>query len=162
MTKTLPKRKRTKAAVSRVTGVFSYNVQYMEKDYKVCLVAFLSIHGIGLCRARFAHLKQTDSGTTIKDRRGTNPNARKFSNEIVNCVHEHIQSLPVRSSHYTRTKNPNRQFVDYSDQKSIAWLHARYEEWMPKVKDGVKIVKYSYYIYNNIFSNNYNISFKSP
>ena len=156
ITKTLPKRKRTKAVVSRVTGVFSYNLQYMEKDYKVCKVAFVSIHGIGVGRARSAHLKQTDAGSTIKDRRGTNPNPKKFADEIVNCVHEHIQSLPVRSSHYTRTKNPNRQFVDYSDQKSIAWLHTRYEEWMPKVNEGVKIVKYSYY--NNVFSNNYNIS----
>ena len=132
----------------------------MEKDYKVCKVAFVSIHGIGVGRARSAHLKQTDAGSTIKDRRGTNPNPKKFADEIVNCVHEHIQSLPVRSSHYTRTKNPNRQFVDYSDQKCIAWLHTRYEEWMPKAKEGVKIVKYSYY--NNVFSNNYNISFKSP
>lgn len=160
ISKNPPKRKRTKAEVSRVTGVYSYNIQYLEKDYKVCKEAFLAIHGIRKHRVLSAYSKQTAAGSTIKDRRGTNPNAKKNSDEIVNCVHEHIQSLPVRSSHYTRTKNPNRQFVDYGDQKSIAWLHARYEEWMPKVHNGVKIVKYSYY--NQIFSNNYNISFKTP
>ena len=113
------KRKRTKNEECVKSGTYNYFVYYNDKKYQVCKVAFLSIHGIGRKRANIAYNKKTETGTTIKDQRGTNPNLKKISGPKLECVHKHIQSLPVRSSHYTRYKNPHRQYLDCKKHVSI-------------------------------------------
>ena len=97
----IKRRRPKKSEVSR-SGTYKYYVHYKKVKYNVCRVAFLSIHDIKMDRAIYAFQKQSDSKTLIKDKRGTNPNPRKFTGPKIDCVHEHIQSLPVRSSHYSR------------------------------------------------------------
>ena len=152
--------KRSRVQNSRVEGKIRYTCTYKGKDYVVCKTAFLQIHDIGRSRAWWAFNKKTDSGVVIKDQRGKKAPGNKFSEERVNCVHEHIQNIPVRASHYTRSVNHNRQYVDCSDQKSIAWLHERYKEWMVREKPNVSPVNLAYY--NTIFSTCYNIEFRKP
>ena len=85
----------------------------------------------------------------------------KFKGPKLDCVHEHIQSLPVKSSHYTRYKNENRQYIDFNDnQISISDLHDLYIEWMSIKYPNVELVKCDYY--TKVFSRNYNIASLPP
>ena len=154
------KRKRTKSVLSRKGGTYTYTIFCKGTSYIVCKEAFLSIHSIGKQRVENAFKKKTANGSLIKDQRGRLPNPNAHSPEVINCIHEHIQSMPVRSSHYTRDKNPNRQYLDTADKKSIRWMHDRYLEWMSKFRPTIQTVKYGYYC--KIFSECYNIEFKAP
>ena len=155
------KRRRPKKTEVTRTGSYKYYVHYNNVKYNVCRVAFLSIHDIKKDRAIYAFGKMSDSKTLIKDKRGTNPNPRKFTGPKIDCVHEHIQSLPVRSSHYTRNKNKYRQYVDFSDDKKyITDLWNLYRAWMATNYPTVEQVSDAYY--NKVFSNNYNIASLPP
>ena len=69
-----------------------------------------------------------------KEVKNTSHNALPI--EVVDCIHEHIQSLPVRSSHYTCECNPNRQYIDLPDKKkTIKWIYNIYHEWMIRQKN---------------------------
>ena len=57
----------------------------------------------------------------------------------------HIESLPVRSSHYTREKNKDKQYLDLPDREPHAFLYQKYLEWLQINHPGVKYVKDSYY-----------------
>ena len=74
----------------------------------------------------------------------------------MDCIHQHIRQLPVCSSHYSRTKNPNRQYLEANN--SISLLYMKYRSWMNIYHIGVHIVNKRYY--NKIFSTNYNIGFR--
>ena len=124
------KRKRTKKAECHKSGNFKFFVYYDNIKYNVCKLAFMSIHAISKTRVKYAFAKKTISGATEKDRRGKNPNPNRFSGRKLECVHEHIQNLEVRSSHYTRFKNPNRQYLDSQDKVTIEDLYNRYMMWM--------------------------------
>ena len=105
-------RKRTKAEVSKRNFTLVCTVEYNKKVYTVCKEAFDSLHGICRSRVACALKKKTESGSIIKDLRGSAPNPRKYSEEVIECVHNHIRNLPVMSSHYTRRKNQNRQYLE--------------------------------------------------
>ena len=72
----------------------------------------------------------------------------------------HILSLQVTASHYTRTINPHRQYLDFADQVSMTWLYDRYREWLADEHPGNEPVKESYY--TNIFNTCYNINSSTP
>ena len=152
----LPKRQRKMPAESRKIWSYTYSVTYMNIKFIICHNAFISIHGITPGRVRLARDKVNVGGSAQLDRRGLNPNPRKISDEALKCVHEHIQLLPVCTSHYSRTKNPNRQYLEAHNK--ISKLHKLYKTWMLTHHKDVLIVTQKYY--NNIFSLHYNIGFK--
>ena len=94
----------------------------------------------------------------IKDLRGLNPNPRKYPQDIIECVHNHIRNLPVMSSHYTRRKNQNRQYLESG--MNISKVYKKYLEFMASHYKNVKTVSYRHYC--KIFSSNYNIVFLRP
>ena len=109
------KRRRPKKSEVTRSGTYKYSVNYKNVKYNICRGAFLSIHAIKKDRAISAFKKKSDTETLNLDGRGKNENPMKFKGPKLDCVHEHIQSLPVRSSHYTQYKNENRQYIDFSD-----------------------------------------------
>ena len=156
----IKRRRPNKSGVTR-SGSFKYFVNYKNVKYNVCRVAFLNIHGIKKDRANSAFNKKSDSGAPKKDGRGKNDNPRRFKGPKLDCVHEHIQSLPVRSSHYTRHKNENRQYLDIDDNQTfISKLYNLYRDWMFEKYKDVELVKYDYYA--KVFSKNYNIASLPP
>lgn len=106
------RRNKKKQIVKKIT--VSYSVEFMQTKHIICKKAFLAMHGISSKRTLVALQKVTEGGSTIKDLRGKHPNPNAIPAEIVGYVHEHIQLLPVCSSHYTRYKNPNRQYLESS------------------------------------------------
>ena len=79
----------------------------------------------------------------------------------LDCVHEHIQSLPVKSSHYTRHKNENRKYIDFDDNQTfISDLWDLYIEWMSTEYPNVELVKLDFH--TKTFSRNYNIASLPP
>ena len=150
------KRKRTKGPVSIKTYTSEYSVQFKGVTYIICQNAFISIYGISHSRVKVALSKESEAGTTIPDQRGKNPKKWTFSQEVVDCIHHHIRQLPVCSSHYTRTRNPNRQYLEANN--SIQQLYMKYRAWMYIKHPTITIVNKRYY--NKVFSTNYNIGFR--
>ncbi|XP_066988652.1 uncharacterized protein [Macrobrachium rosenbergii] len=150
------KRKRTKAKESKKKWTLSYFVTFKGKDITICKAAFLSIHAITAMRTQVAMEKISKEGKTIKDLRGTNPNTRKITEAVLKCVHEHIQLLPVCSSHYTRKRTPDWQYLE--SRLSLRALYEKYLDWMDVSHPDVAVVKLKYY--NKIFSRHYKIGFR--
>merc|ERR1712106_827920 len=67
------KRKRTKKAETIKKYSSDFTVQFQNKKYIICKVAFISIYGISQSRITFALKKESAGGITIKDQRGKNP-----------------------------------------------------------------------------------------
>ena len=94
---------------SRVKAVSTFYVTYQSQRYKVCKTAFLSMHGIPKSRVESVNNKRTeDTDSVIPDQQGRHGHHNVISVERKAIVYEHIESLPTRSSHYTRDKNPNK------------------------------------------------------
>jgi len=77
------------------------------KEHLICKSAFGSLHGIKKGRVnRIAALK-VKSGVPPIDKRGQSEGSRvrKKSAELVEQVKAHINSFPLRGSHYSRKKN---------------------------------------------------------
>ena len=98
-----------------------YNIEYGNNRIVVCKTAFLNILGVTKDRIQHNNRKRTESGIVQPDKRGQHV---KFSlpESQVKLVHEHIQMIPARSSHYTRNCNEHRQYVDTPDKKSLRFF----------------------------------------
>ena len=66
------KRKRTTKEISSRRCNYTYIVRYQDMVVQVCRKAFISIHGIGDKKVRYAvsAAKLSPSGTTVQDKRG--------------------------------------------------------------------------------------------
>ena len=105
----------------------------MGSPVKVCKEAFIAAHGIKKDKPASAWSKRTTAGTVIPDQRGLQPTPRKYNEEELYYVHQHIKSLPVRSSHYQRARNPNIQYLEHKQgRKSIKALWIDYDFEMEK------------------------------
>ena len=96
----------------------------------------------------------------IPDQQGRHGYYNTISVERKAIVYEHIESLPTRSSHYTRDKNPNRKYIDLPDKKSIEWFYYKYVDWRNMHHPHIQLVRKSYY--KHIWDMCYNIDTKSP
>ncbi|ROT81825.1 hypothetical protein C7M84_025005 [Penaeus vannamei] len=121
------KRKRTTAEVSSRTTNYLYHVRVNHAEFRVCRIGFLSIYGIGKKKLEILLRKRKDSpnGTPVLDKRGKKPSPRSITGSILASVQEHIQTLPVTSSHYSLTTTPHCGYqedgtsigTDYQDTK---------------------------------------------
>lgn len=121
------KRKRTTAEVSSRTTNYLYHVRVNHAEFRVCRIGFLSIYGIGKKKLEILLRKRKDSpnGTPVLDKRGKKPSLRSITGSILASVQEHIQTLPVTSSHYSLTTTPHCGYqedgtsigTDYQDTK---------------------------------------------
>ena len=138
----------------------SFFVCWNNEKIAVCKKAFLSIHDINKDRVRSVNNKRTETGTLTPDLRGTVGTHNAHSEERVQSVHDHIKLIPVRSSHYTRKHNENRQYIDHPDKMSIPDLYEKYQEFMQTQRPGIEEVSLDYY--RNIFTKCYNIESEKP
>ena len=106
---------------SRVKFINTYNIEYENHRIVVCKTAFLNILGVTKDRIQHNNRKRTESGIVQPDLRGQHVKFTLPESDIKR-VHEHIQLIPARSSHYTRNCNKYRQYVDTPDRKSLPFF----------------------------------------
>lgn len=92
---------------------------------------------------------------TPVDNRGKHGKQRKLSDEVLQSVRDHINSIPRVESHYLRS-NTNREFIDGS--LTVAELHRSYKNLRQAA--GKEAVNYD--AYHRIFSTDFNIGLFVP
>ena len=154
-----PKRKYTKKEVSDAIR-YEYTVKYNSDEFVLCRNAFYSIHGISAkrCLVQQKRMRSSPAGTPILDKRGKGPSANKITGDKLECVYEHIESLPTTTSHYTRARAPHRQYLESGG--TVKDMYEKYVFWMQNVHPEVEVVKQRFY--EKIFTECYNIVFKLP
>ncbi|KAK3887881.1 hypothetical protein Pcinc_008031 [Petrolisthes cinctipes] len=95
------------------------------------------------------------TATPESDQRGAHSPTKKKPDIVVECVCEHIRSLPTVTSHYTRAKSPHRRYL--STEMSLSQMYEQYCMWMDEHHRGVEVVKNSYY--NKVFNTRFNLGF---
>ena len=111
-------RRRPRTVNANERHSFVYTITVGEKSFKVCKAAFVSLHGVKESRLKRKVLKMESS---IDDGRGKHSNHHKMEEAIKQRVKHHIESFPARESHYSRTKNLHKNYLDSS--LSIAEMH---------------------------------------
>ena len=76
------------------------------------------------------HRHTNPNGIPARDIRGRGPSANKISGPRQQHVHDHIQSLPDTTSHYSTTHSPHPHFL-FVDMR-VKNLHELYVEWLKK------------------------------
>lgn len=148
------KRCRIKDRPSRVLRRKQYTVIYDNVVHNVCPKAFYSIHGITEKRVRTAMGKQTVTGTVSPDRRGTvAPPPMKISAERKRTVHDHINSFPMVSSHYSRAKSPHRKYLPTGLNINI--MYTMYLDWMKENHQDIEVVSNRYY--RDVLNRDFNV-----
>lgn len=128
---------------------FSYYVMNGSSKIKVCRTAFMSMHGIRQKRL-FRITTLLLQGETPRDKRGTNPNPRKIPEHVTNLISDHIQSFPVKVTHYGGKE------VRYLDARlSIVKMHDMFATKHPDL--GI-----TYSFYRAYFVDNFNYRFGRP
>ncbi|CAH1968729.1 unnamed protein product [Acanthoscelides obtectus] len=92
------RRARVEVGTKAKSNTFEYTFKGSDK-IEVCLKAFISVYGITLGRVR--RLKDLAVlGKSPRGLRGKNPSGNQLGEELQFAVREHIQSFPVKLSHY--------------------------------------------------------------
>ncbi|XP_072941532.1 uncharacterized protein [Epargyreus clarus] len=141
-----PTKSPTKA---RPRKVFKYHVSLKKRVVVLCQQAFLAIHGIKRERLqRKVQHKEKD----ITDLRGRQSHST-YSQDVIKKVHDFIESIPARESHYSRESNKHKKYID--SNLSVAELHRKFKGDNPEIN-----IKYSKF--NEIFNKDFNIAFGQP
>ena len=118
-------------------------MHYRGADIVVCKSGFVAMHGINRHWIDYAfECRKTSSGTAVPDQ----TTKTKITVTKLVRVHEHIQRLPVKSSHYTRAKSPHRKYLGSAGSISQYCITKYPGEEMVSSR-----------IYRTIFSRDYNI-----
>ena len=97
---------------SRRKATLEYSVMKAWEKVVVCKKAFLSIHDISDKRILNVLKKAGDTGVAPVDRRGKEGTPHnKMPEDVRKLGHDHIKSLPLCSSHYSRAKSANRLYL---------------------------------------------------
>ena len=154
------KRKYTKKSVSKRPMRTVFSVQYSGKVTQVCRKGFMALHGMTPREMQMflAKRKASLTGPLPKDKRGKHPSPHKITGLKLERVYEHIESIPVATSHYSRKKNPHKQYADST--LTIKNLYSHYDMWMMTEHRGEDRVTENFY--RQIFTSCYNIGFKHP
>lgn len=133
----------------------------LEKDeIQVCKTMFLQTLSISEKIVSTVSSKLELSPTIEADKRGRHSNRPfRISNEIKECVQEHISLFPVVDSHYTR-ENTKKQYLD--SDLNISKMHRLYSEWVKKKEVSEKTQNVTLRQYQDIFNTFTNISFFKP
>ena len=154
-----PKRKRA-VDENNCKVRYEYSVRYRDEEYVVCRIAFPAMHGISVRRVEIhqQRMRSSNTGTPIEDKRGKTPSVNKIVGPKLDIVHEHIASLPTKSSHYTRCRAPHRKYLE--ECGTLGELYRKYKQWASLEHPDVELVKQRFY--EKIFTECYNITFKIP
>ena len=145
-------RRRPRKENAKQRNSFSYSVTIERKTIYVCQAAFLGLHGIKESRLK---RKVLNFNVSILDGRGSHENHATVDEGIKNRVREHIKLHSARESHYSRTQNKHKKYLDAS--LSVAKLHRDFIEANPELRYACK-----YSLYYSIFNYEFNIGFGYP
>ena len=83
------------------------------KVFVVCRVAFVNIHGISNKRVRCVCIKASTSATDTvsQDQRGKHDHHNQTNPLYLQLVKQFCESLPTCTSHYSRSKNPDKVYL---------------------------------------------------
>lgn len=132
-----------------------YYVNIHNISHNVCKNYFLTTFQIsnGRLQRALEHARFSSPG---EDLRGKHSPANKTPQEKIQDIHDHINSFPAYQSHYTRSHNPNRRYLDPS--LNIRLMYNLYKE---KCADENN-TPISESIYRNIFHRDFNLHFHVP
>lgn len=123
---------------------------------RICKTFLLNTLGIAQRTLRTViEAKTSESGIAPTDQRGRHGNQPKSDPEVLESVHQHINTVPRIESHYLRA-NTSREFIDGG--LTLAALHRDYEcQRRSAGKEAATL-----YMYSQIFNTQFNISFFIP
>lgn len=146
------KRSLVKDGKSRRSNSITYTVMVNGEVFKVCLNAFLNMHGISEKRVRNALKKGTDFGTVIEDQRGKHKPSNKTRGEVKDFIRTHIQNVLLYASQYPRSKSPRAYLLP---GLSIRALYRDYLVYLET--ENKEHLKASEYVYSTIFKTEFNV-----
>ncbi len=134
----------------------SYYLMYKSERIRVCKTAFCCVLQV-TCTRLFNLIKKTLCGLPVRSQRGRHNNRpNRIQPEARQNVHEHINSFPAETSHYSRTSNSNRKYL--SAMMSINKMYDQYKIWC----DERSFHPVSHSAYRTIFCEDFNLGFGSP
>lgn len=158
-----------KRHTARETGVrprnhsFVYKVRLADGHHEqVCKKSFCDLHAIGKRRVEKLTEKVTQGTLIASDMRGRHQNrANAISDEAKQKVREHINSFPHRKSHYSRSSNRKREYLD--EGLSISRMYLLYQEkYEPQIMESGGKPEVKEWLYRKIFNEEFNLSFGYP
>ena len=150
------KRSRSRNATrNRKSASNEYFVNINNISQKVCKQYFLQTFQISNGRLERA-LQRARVSSPGEDLRGKHTPVNKTPEQQMQNVREHISSFPAYQSHYTRSHNPNRKYLDSS--LNVRLMYNLYKENCSS--DNISPVSEA--IYRNIFHRDFNLHFHVP
>lgn len=155
------KRKYTKTENSRRNHTFEFYIKIGTDQLKVCKKAFLALHGLHKHRGRVENLQKhllSNTTTPPRDKRGRHDNRpNKITEDNLNIIRKHIESIPTYESHYSRRQGEKKRKY-LGCHLNISKLYELYAEMCEETN----VEPVSSAAYRRVFCNEYNIGFKEP
>lgn len=143
------KQRRGRLIDKQKTRSFIVYVMVNGKKIKVCETAFLNLHAIS--KRRLRRIKELlVQNTTPRELRGQNTKTHAISGEDQQKIREHIDSYPVKESHYS-----SKSYRYLNERLNIKIMYEMF-----KVKYPQTPVKYSYFV--KFFHENFDLKFGRP
>lgn len=79
---------------------YTFHVMFGEKRIKVCKTAYLGLYALGDKKVRILKALLL-KGKSPKDLRGKQMNRKTFPQHHIQQIKDHIQSFPLKTSHYS-------------------------------------------------------------
>lgn len=136
---------------------YKYKVRVTRNDHlheqQVCYKAFLALHGITGRRLQTIQEQLAHHGKVLPDLRGKHSNRpHALTDNTKSKIHEYLQSLRGRKSHYSLGKSDK---IYLPEELNVKKLHELYTEKNPENP-------VSYHSFLKIFESEYNFGFGYP
>ncbi|XP_066968472.1 uncharacterized protein [Macrobrachium rosenbergii] len=110
---------------------YEYALEIQMKRHPICQKYFLRVFGE---TKKFLEVlqkkkKETASGVSRGDRRGTTPNPRRIKEEELSKIDDHIKSFPAYESHYSRAHSSKKYL---SSTLTLAKMYSLFKERYPE------------------------------
>ena len=139
---------------------FTYHVRLRDgKSVQVCKNTFCVLHGIAKRRVEGVAAQLVDGVVIASDERGKHKSRpHSVPDEVKEKIREHIKLFPRRKSHYSRSSNRKREYLD--EGLSISRMYRLYLE---KHEPGAGATPQAKeWLYRKIFNEEFNLSFGYP
>lgn len=153
------RRSRVKGRESRKKFSKEYSVLVNNSKIIVCLAAFLNIHAISYKRVRnvCSKVSASPTGALAPDQRGRHEPYHKTSPAHLQLIQRFVKSLPTCTSHYSRTKNPDKLYLPPGS--TWAGLYDAFKKYMVDHDEEENAIKQSRFI---LEVQNYKIGIRPP
>lgn len=138
-----------------------YTLTINHNEFQVCKKMFQQTLGISETVVTTALPKLKTSPTIERDIRGKHlSRPHTIQDYIKNDIKEHISCFPVVESHYIR-QDSKREYLEAG--LSVSKMYRLYTEWMKEKPTNSTAIKYATFRqYNDVFNNDFNLSFFKP